>query len=329
MQLGLVVPGLPEALARLGRPAAPGLERLLARGGRRSPEVADPYALLLGLFGIAVEAGGTGPVAPLCRLADGGSPDDACWLRADPVHLVVDRDRVYLGGVVPVPEEEAQDLAAACHPLLEEERMRLETTGGGRWYLRVPDCPKFQAVPPGAAVGGDVAALLPAGPAAAPWRSLLTELQMALHGSSVNAARTARGEPEVNSLWPWGAGRLPEVAVGCWQGVHAGDDDSGCLARGLGLRAGLPTGPVPGGLEALSGEGWQLVVLEPPADHEALAGLDSAWFEPALRALRRGRLRSLGLFTEAGVWLLGRRDARRWWRRRPRGGLAAVGGAGR
>lgn len=50
---------------------------------------------------------------------------------------------------------------------------------------------------------------LPRTDEAKPWRSLWSETQMALHGSKVNQARQARGEPVINSLWFWGAGPMP------------------------------------------------------------------------------------------------------------------------
>ena len=325
MQLTLALPGWPGALDALERPLAPGLQRLIARGRRRDPEVRDRHDLLCGLFGLAPEPGRDLPVAALCRLADGSEPDDGCWLRADPVHLVVDRDRVYLGGILPVDQDEAAALIETCNGLLAEEGMHLETGASGRWYLRVPEPPAFATVPPAAAVGGDVAALLPAGPEAARWRGLLTELQMLLHDHPVNAARAERGAPAINSLWPWGAGRLPMVAPGRWRAVYSGaaapdtgtaSDDDACLVRGLALQAGVTVGPVPEDLAGVEGQGGRLAVLPPPLDQAALERADTDWFGPALRELKRGRLGSLGVFTEEGAWLLGRGDARRWWRRR-------------
>lgn len=326
MQLSLAVPGLFQALTAFDAPpAAPALQRLIARGRRREPGVCDRHALPLGLFGLTVPAGRDAPVAAPCRLADGAAADDGCWLRADPVHLVVDRDRVYLGGVLELAAAETASLLEACNPLLAEEGMRLEASPAGRWYLQVPEPPAFTTVAPAAAVGGDVATLLPPGPEAAGFRGLLTELQMLLHDHPVNTARAERGEAVVNSLWPWGAGRLPAVPPGRWQAVWTGDAgtasgaaaDDACLARGLALQAGLPVHPLPQGLDGMDGgEGAHLAVLAPPTDPAVLERLDAAWFGPALTALRRGRLGSLGLFTEAGAWLLGRGDARRWWRRR-------------
>jgi hypothetical protein len=43
----------------------------------------------------------------------------------------------------------------------------------------------------------------------APWRHAINEAQMVLHAHPVNQARQAAGQPVVNSLWPWGGGRLP------------------------------------------------------------------------------------------------------------------------
>ena len=40
-------------------------------------------------------------------------------------------------------------------------------------------------------------------------RMLLNEVQVLLHQHPLNAARQTRGLPPVNSVWFWGAGRLP------------------------------------------------------------------------------------------------------------------------
>ena len=44
------------------------------------------------------------------------------------------------------------------------------------------------------------------------WRKLLNEAQILLHAHPINQARESRGQPRVNSLWPWGGGSLPSDA---------------------------------------------------------------------------------------------------------------------
>lgn len=44
------------------------------------------------------------------------------------------------------------------------------------------------------------------------WHRLLNEMQMFMHQHEINQARQVRGQPEINSLWCWGAGEPPGAA---------------------------------------------------------------------------------------------------------------------
>jgi hypothetical protein len=54
-----------------------------------------------------------------------------------------------------------------------------------------------------------VANFQPGGEQAAWWSRLANELQVFCHSHEINQAREARGEPALNALWLWGAGRMP------------------------------------------------------------------------------------------------------------------------
>src|SRR5690348_10157790 len=89
--LVLVVPGLlalrSEALAGLSS-----LSTLARYAG--APRI-DTYGIAAALFA-ALGMDAKTPVAPLALLGAGGDPRDDYVLRADPVHLAADRDRVVL-----------------------------------------------------------------------------------------------------------------------------------------------------------------------------------------------------------------------------------------
>jgi hypothetical protein len=131
------------------------------------------------------------------------------------------------------------------------------------------------------------------------------EIQMLLHDHPLNAAREDRGEPAVNTLWIWGAGRLAEPAAAAASWVWAEDP----LLRGLARASGLATHTPPEGgaewlIRAQPAEHWILLDAlggptgEPGSDWSARAqALEGSWFAPLLAALTARRLRSLTLAT--------------------------------
>ncbi|MGZ7354524.1 hypothetical protein ACXWRX_09325, partial [Streptococcus pyogenes] len=72
---------------------------------------------------------------------------------------------------------------------------------------------------------------LPQGPQGRRWRVLINEAQVLLHQHPLNAERRAKGLPPVNSLWLWGAGRLPAQVRGAFEGVIGDDLLLAALAR--------------------------------------------------------------------------------------------------
>ena len=158
--------------------------------------------------------------------------------------------------------------------------------------------------------------------------ALLNEIQMLLHAHPVNEAREARGEPPINGLWLWGAGRARK-ASSRWNSVLANEP----IAMGLAMLAGtryrsLPASAQPW-LEGAPEEGRHLVVLDalrvPAALDDVVSyeknlnALEAAWFAPLLRALRAGRIGVVTVHVpdaaEAVSFETVRGDLRRFWRR--------------
>jgi hypothetical protein len=151
---------------------------------------------------------------------------------------------------------------------------------------------------------------------------------MLLHAHPVNAAREARGEPAVNSVWLWGVGSTPQVGSARWNSVCADDPVALGLARLAGARARrLPEG-ASAWMESARQQGRHLVLLDAlraplalgqSAEYgECVAALEKSWFAPLLAALRAGRV---GMVTVRVPDSLGasfetvRGDLRRFWRR--------------
>jgi hypothetical protein len=294
MHCELVVPGLLAAPTR-----AASLELLVARGRRSKTAPRTLERWLQQAFGLE----GRLPAGALSLLGAGHTPGDAVWVRADPVHMRVMRDRVVLvpGGAFSLSREDAEALCQAVNRHFGSA-VELRALGPERWCARLER--EIEV--------GDEPALGMAGREASQSAGdvLLTEIQMLLHGHAVNEAREARGEPAVNSLWLWGAGRLPARTQSRWQSVTSGDP----LALGLARHSGATARSLPGGAaQWLAGEaGRHLVILDAAGE-----SLERDWFAPLAAALRAGRIGMLSLhLPDAGLSIeTVRGDLRRFWRR--------------
>ena len=288
-----MVPGL---LAAPPAPRRPALELLLARARveHSDPESAESW--LGRAFGLEPLPAGA---------LTAGAP--GFWLRADPVHLRLLRERIV---IVPVSGLAPEHAAALVDTLNRHfaGRHEFRAPHPDRWAMSSAPA-AIDAPPARELAGADLAARLPA----APWPALLNEIQMALHEHPANAGR----ELEVNGVWLWGAGELPRTAAAPWRSVSAEDP----LALGLARVARLAHRTPPAGagewLAELPADGRHLAVFD--ALHESL---EADWFAPLLAALRGGRIGVLTLHVpDAGcAFETVRSDLRRFWRRpRPLG----------
>jgi hypothetical protein len=311
----LVVPGLLSSQTAARYPA---IELLLARGRRESPESLTLEQWLHQAFeqpGDALAAGALG------LAASGADAGDGWWARADPVHLRVLRDRVVVapGEALQVSTDETTQFISTLNRHFSGTAT-FHALDRLRWVASFTKEKSFLHKPAIEAAGRDVAI-------ARGDEALLTEIQMLLHAHPVNEAREARGEPAVNSVWLWGAGRLPIQARGPWRSVAASEPSALGLAQLAGLRRLELPASAATWLEHLPGEGRHLAVLdvlrapvalEQQAEYEeAVATLERLWFEPLLAALRAGRIGMLTLRAPdagAGVETV-RNDLLRFWRR--------------
>ena len=319
MHVELVVPELFQAGA-----SAPALEMLLARGRRTGVKAGNLEDWLCRSFGI--DEGSSIPAGALTACAHGLDPGAGHWLRADPVHLRADRDclRLMPSQAFPVTAAEAEGLATALTPLLAG-KYSLHAVRPDQWCLRVEGHGPgdASAKPPVDLAGADIDPHLPP----KQWHPLLTELQMALYEHPANTAREQRGEPVINSVWLWGAGKLPAAASGPWQSASADDPVVLGLGRLAGMRHRAPGAGAAIWLERASEDGRHLVVLDklrgvhalgdPDAFAQRLRDLEANWFAPLLTALKSGRIGMLTVHVPeaAASFETARGDLRRFWRR--------------
>lgn len=286
------------------------LETWLARGDRLPDAAPGRETVLRECF----EFTGTAiPYAALTRNLDAGDAVGALWLRADPAWVMADAVtlRLLACGNVELSQADSELLARSLKPMFGDAGFPLEPATPSRWYLRCPAGAQLPAFsPPEAALGDDVARHLPEGDAGRRWRHLLNEAQVIMHNHPVNAERARRGIAPVNSVWFWGAGRLPDWVRTTHSVVVSGDEIVHALAK-------LSVIPVADGLaqalDRASPEAQLLVDLGRPA-----AAAESSWQERIQRALAERVIAEVGLKFASGERYRYRHGHRwRFWRKIP------------
>jgi hypothetical protein len=321
--LTLVVPGLiwpRQALADLsGDMTLPTFSLLLGRGRLQHGPGTDAASMLAGSLGVAAPL----TAAALRRLAFGHAPDDAEWLCLDPVRLRFEERSLVLDDprALSLEATEAEALAVALAPTFAALG-EFDVLSPQAWNLRL------SATPPGfAELGqslGRAVVPLPVQPAYSAWRQALNEAQMVLHAHPVNQAREAAGKPQVNSLWPWGGGRLPTAAACRHDQVWSIDP----VVRGMAQLQQVDAANLPAAYTSGTGKSILASVdeLAAPAHlgdalawRDALARIESAWLAPALAAMRSGHLDSLRLLVpgehNSVELVVGRSDLWKFWRK--------------
>lgn len=303
----------------------PALERLIARGTRRDCPAHGVEATLCDALGIVRNQGDAVedyPVAPITLTADGGVAGSRYWLRADPVHLRVMRDRIVLADSASLELSQAE-AAALTHSIATHFGAAFSPSPlhPKRWYVPFDTSPHLLTTPLSYAVGRDIDPLLPAGENAMKFRALLNELQMLLFEHPVNQAREARGLLPVNSVWLWGGGLVPVTPQSALT-VYSDDADARALAQFC--AAEVCTMPRIFSADLVAGN--TLILLNQLTDsgqygdaygwREAIGDLERDWFAPVLGCLRGLHAEGLQLLDPVNGHSLSltRADAWKFWR---------------
>jgi len=321
-ELTLVIPGLlwpAESVAAVSDDLAlPALSALLATESIARQPVRPLEHLLAGAWGLDPARA---PCAALRLAGSGGAPGRDVWMCADPAHLRFARESLVLADnhELMVTDDEAAAIVATLNETFADVGA-FSVGAAGEWYLRLAAMPEIETHPVSAVLGRNIETWLPAGPQAKPWRRLINELQMLLHGHAANAAREATGTPTINTLWLWGQGALDDAVPRRFDAVLAHH----ALARGLAVCSGGTAAPLPPRY-AEPGAGHTLALIE-HLDYAALtqnaaawrAGLmevEADWLAPALHALKSGALSRLRLVLTGDHACLDLACARpAWWR---------------
>jgi hypothetical protein len=308
-----------EVCAGLSLPA---LEKMLGRG---HSEILDPDSLedmLCKLFDIPSR--GDAPIAAVSAAFDGLAA--GYWLRADPVHLRLQRNQMLLLAHSEISAEEAGQMCASLNEHFAGQGMEFFAPHPQRWYVRLDSLPDIRTRPISQVIGGDVRKALPTGADAAHWHRVFNEIQMLLFAHPFNESRDERGELTINSVWLWGTGHSENVSLQKNYGNVSSDE---VLVEMLARAAGVPFSAWTGQWQDAKNDGRQLLVwtgLRPAlqsgdlaAWRNAIQDFESGYALPLWQALRDGKISQLKLDILSGDGvrrvILTRGDAWSFWRR--------------
>lgn len=224
----------------LALPADSALARLLSKANVRQLDL-PLEAVICIQHGLAAKP--DYPIAAIAANADDLAVGDAYWLRADPVHLLLQRDSFSLSEPVPllVGHEHAQLIIASLNQHFNQHGMTFCIGNSGAWYLRLSQIPEIQTTLPSVAMDRNIYQFMPQGAAASVWVSCLNEIQMLLHDHPVNIERESRHQATINSVWLSGGGFMPQ-SLQSESGIDLFVANSP-LYHGLAKWSGLPIQP--------------------------------------------------------------------------------------
>ena len=279
------------------------------------------------LFGVLTEEGQDFPVAALTRVIDDEQSLQGTWMRADPVHLVANIDGIGLmdSTTFNLDQHDALVLAAGVRNVLLGHGLSLEAPTPGRWYIRLDKMPGISTTPIHEVAGRNIQHHMPVGKDQAAWRSLINEIQMAMHANPINEERQLRGEVPVNSVWFWGCGSLPEQPDIRWTRVFSDEETAKALARHARTTYSELPETAPEIVEGAGDSDDILAVIsfgQRHAQYHSLAGwqdfisyLEECWFALLLGYLQSGALERLTVLTGELTITLTRWSRYRIWNR--------------
>jgi hypothetical protein len=253
------------------------------------------------------------------------APGTTSWL-ATPVHLSAGLSQVHLDhrGLLRLAAPDAAALAAAFAREFAASGLELLALPAGEFILRAAGMEPIPATEPARCAGGEIAAALPQGRAAAGLRRTSAEIEMWLHTQGGLTGALSPPARLLNALWLWGAsGRDAALSVGASGTPRQAYGEDAWLC-GLWHLQGGHCQALPPDLHALPAATAAVLTLR-VADElnrnmqltflEALRSLDERFISPALERLRAGALERVVLIGNDNVLTLGRRSPLRRWRR--------------
>lgn len=301
MHTHLVIPGLmwPSEQARgfADTLHLPALTTLLGRAGIKRLDGASPESTLGRLFGIDADDPAE---AALRRLGEeDGMRSTEPLLCADPAHLHFSRDHLLLADAseLAISPAEATALIDSLNDTFADLG-RFEAPAPDRWYLSPNSDTNVRFARLGEVTSRPIAFFMPEGDDAMAWHRAANEIQVFLHNHPVNSAREANAQRPINSVWFWGAGRLPVSLAAPADALVMSSPHGRGLARASGLEpvdASRWSELKPASNQLIELDGLLLPsrYLDIVRWHDALHAIEANWCEPILQAVKRRQINRL------------------------------------
>jgi len=298
-------------------PDLPMLSGLL-HAAKRLPDAADWRSGVLAALDIP-ESGRWSAAAIAARAVPTLQPGTAVCL-ALPVHVVAGMTRMFLGapGSYELDARRREELRQAFNAEFGAADLHLHAVGSG-WLLQASCAGAASDGSPESLLGAALAREPAASAAGRSLRRLGAEVEMWLAGLPFNAARQARGEPPINTIWFWSGTTTAAVPAPGRKpgGLFTGSEPDAWIA-GMGSHCGLPLRQA-GSWRDVRDIPGAIVILQRQIAGDVVQQLteqESDWFGPVQRDLDAGHLPALRLQIGRSAWQLPASRLARWIRRR-------------
>lgn len=298
----------------LSLPSSSALAQLLAKAKVEQVEI-PLEALICAQYGL--QSRPDYPIAAIAAAADGLDVGRAYWLRADPVHLVLQRDCFSLGESIPLPvsSEHAKSMIASLNQHFNQDGLMFLIGKSGAWYLRAEKTPSIKTSLPSVASGKNIHQFMPHGLESSKWLAVLNEVQMLLYEHPANEAREFSGEVAVNSVWLSGGGLMPQSPV-THSPVTQGEANlilaDSAFYHGLAKFADEPYQGLPSSLDDVLNHQVQHIRLQLPIANTLV------WFDMLMAALKEKKIKQLtlniGFYEKSIIVKIKPIDTYKFWR---------------
>jgi len=294
------------------QPGFPVLAKMLSKS-RANTKISsishnDPYRIISAILGAPADFSPS--IAALARF-DATRDNSQSWLCcATPVVITPNRNQLDLVRTqgFDMTNEEANGFCSELNDYFKDDAVSFSYTSPDRWYLHAETGFDVSEMSPFHVDGQDIAPHIPQGQSGAMWRKIFNEIQMLLHHSSTNHKRTQLGKPEINSVWLWGGGGLNAPFVCENKQVYTDD----AFSTGLALRGGCRANAMTSSIDPSILKDTAVYVAN--LDDANCLEWDKTHFEPALRALKNGQIKSIVFNLDVDrIRTLRKSDLLRFW----------------
>ncbi len=277
----------------------PALARLIALSKQGQTRVTEDFSRLLPheslLAGLMSIDDTTTPLSNLKQnspaithnkmQAFGLTPTEGFWFTLSPVHIHIARDHLVLTDQrkLAMSDDEAHALFDPAKALCEEVGKTLLYGDAKNWFLRADEWHALQTSTMDAACGHNIDIWMPKGDLGIFWRKLQNEIQMSWFINDVNVSREARGDALINSIW---------LHSGSANLVTTPSIQDATLSFAQVMAKTEPQETLVVNLDALIAPALN---NDWPGWIDAMQRLETAWFAPALLALKERKILSLSL----------------------------------